>query len=108
MPEENHRLKHLYAGMSLQIKPKKRPKPNEWAVPDALDQRWPMDFMADQLADGRSVRTLNVLDDVNHKGPGIKMDFSLTALRVMRSLNPIIECRGKPATIRVDNVLCAE
>ena len=62
-----------------------------------------MDFMADQLADGRSVRTLNVLDDVNHKGPGIKMDFSLTALRVMRSLNPIIECRGKPATIQVEN-----
>lgn len=65
-----------------------------------------MDFMADQLADGRSVRTLNVLDDVNHKGPGIKMDFSLTALRVMRSLNPIIECRGKPATIQVENVRC--
>jgi putative transposase len=45
--------------------------------------------------------TSNVLDDVNREGPGIKVDFSLTALRVVRSLNPIIECRGKPATIRV-------
>ena len=52
--------------------------------------------------------TFNVLDDVNREGPGSEVDFSLTALRVVRSLNPIIECRGKPATIRVDNVLCAE
>ena len=27
-----------------------------------------MDFMADQLADGRSIRTLNVLDDFNREG----------------------------------------
>ena len=31
------------------------------------------------------------------------MDFSLPAARVIRTLNRIIEWRGKPATIRVDN-----
>ena len=35
--------------------------------------------------------TFNVLDDVNREGPGSEVDFSLTALRVVRSLNPIIE-----------------
>ena len=62
-----------------------------------------MDFMADQLADGRSFRTLNVLDDFNREGLGIEVDFSLPAMRVVRSLNQIIEWRGKPANIRVDN-----
>jgi putative transposase len=34
-----------------------------------------MDFMADQLADGRSIRTLNVLDDYNREGLCIEVDF---------------------------------
>tara|TARA_B100000780_G_C20681226_1_gene271082 strand:+ start:92 stop:304 length:213 start_codon:yes stop_codon:yes gene_type:complete len=59
--------------------------------------------MADQLADGRSIRTLNVLDDFNREGLCIDVDFSLPAERVLRSLNPIIKWRGKPQTIRVDN-----
>jgi len=46
---------------------------------------------------------LNVLDDFNREGLGIEVDFSLPAMRVVRSLNRIIEWRGKPATIRVDN-----
>ena len=51
-----------------------------------------MDFMADQLADGRSIRTLNVLNDFNREGLGIEVDFSLPADRVVRILNQIIEC----------------
>jgi putative transposase len=62
-----------------------------------------MDFMADQLADSRSIQTLNVLDDFNREGLCIDVDFSLPAARVVRSLNQIIEWRGKPQTIRVDN-----
>ena len=62
-----------------------------------------MDFMADQLADGRKFRTLNVLDDFNREGLGIEVDFSLPTVRVIRNLNRIIEWRGKPQFIRVDN-----
>ena len=62
-----------------------------------------MDFMSDQLADGRSIRTLNILDDFNREGLGIDVDFSLPALRVVRSLDQIIKWRGKPGRIRVDN-----
>ena len=105
----NHkRVYRIYCELelNLRIKPKKRlkrPKPDELAAPDAPNQTWSMDFMADQLADGRSFRTLNVLDDFNREGLGIEVDFSLPAMRVVRSLNRIIEWRGKPATIRVDN-----
>ena len=59
--------------------------------------------MPDQLADGRKFRTLNVLEDYNREGLGIEVDVSLPALRVVRSLNQIIEWRGVPQIIRVDN-----
>ena len=62
-----------------------------------------MDFMADCLEDGRAFRLLNVLDAFNREGLGIEVDFSLPAERVVRSLNRIIEWRGKPKAIRVDN-----
>jgi putative transposase len=62
-----------------------------------------MDFMHDQLADGRSIRLFNVIDDYNREGLGIEVDFSLPAERVIRSLDRIIEWRGKPLVIRCDN-----
>jgi putative transposase len=77
-------------------------------VPDAPNMTWSMDFMADRLGDGRAFRLLNVLDDFNREGLGIEVDFSLPAERVIRSLDRIIEWRGKPGTIRVDNVLARE
>ena len=58
--------------------------------------------MADRLGDGRAFRLLNVLDNFNREGLGIEVDFSVPAERVIRSLNRIIEWRGKPETIRVD------
>ena len=90
----------------LTINPKKRlkrDKPEPLAVPERPNETWSMDFMADQLADGRSIRTLNVLDDFNREGLAIEVDFSLPAERVVRALNQIIEWRGKPQAIRVDN-----
>jgi len=59
--------------------------------------------MADRLGDGRAFRLLNVLDDFNREGMAIEVDFSLPAERVIRSSDRIIEWRGKPCTIRVDN-----
>ncbi len=42
-------------------------------------------------------------DDFNREGLGIEVDFSLPAERVTRSLDRIIEWRGSPQVIRVDN-----
>jgi putative transposase len=96
----NHKrvyLIHCELELNLRVKPKKRLKrdrPEPLAVPDIPNDTWSMDFMADQLADGRSIRTLNVLDDLNREGLCIEEDFSLPAVRVVRSLNQIIEWRG--------------
>ncbi len=97
--------------LNLRIKPRRRlrrDKPDVLAVPAAPNVVWSMDFMADQLGNGRAFRILNVLDDFNREGLGIEVDFSLPAERVIRSLDRIMEWRGQPGTIRVDNVLCHE
>jgi len=65
-------------------------------VPRQMNTTRSMDFMHDALSDGRMFRTFNVLDDYNREGLGIEVDFSLPALRVIRTLERIIEWRGKP------------
>jgi len=80
-----------------------RDTPKPLAVPEHINTVWSMDFMHDQLADGRCFRLLNVIDDHNREALGIEVDFSLPALRVIRALDRIIEWRGKPEAIRCDN-----
>lgn len=107
-PWNKKRVYRIYCDLelNLRVKPRKRlkrEKPEALAVPSAPNDTWSMDFMADQLADGKAFRTLNVIDDFNREGLGIEVDFSLPAMRVIRSLKQIIEWRGKPKAIRVDN-----
>ena len=92
--------------LNLRIKPKKRlkrEKPKPLSVPETINETWSMDFMHDQLSDGRSYRLFNVIDDYNREGLGIDVDISLPATRVILSLDRIIEWRGKPRAIRCDN-----
>ena len=92
--------------LNLRIKPRKRlvrEKPEALKVPLAINETWSMDFMHDGLSDGRSYRLLNVIDDFNREGLGMEVDLSLPSERVIRTLERIIEWRGKPKNIRCDN-----
>lgn len=92
--------------LNLRIRPKrriKRDKPEALSVPVAVNQVWSIDFMSDSLADGRLLRTFNVIDDYNREGLAIDVDLSLPSERVIRSLEQVIEWRGKPDAIRLDN-----
>lgn len=88
----NHkRVYRIYRELELnmRIKPKKRlkrDKPEALMVPLTINETWSMDFMHDQLEDGRSFRLLNILDDCNREGLSIEADFSLPAERVIRTL----------------------
>jgi len=59
--------------------------------------------MSDSLSDGRLLRTFNVIDDYNREGLTIDVDLSLPSERIIRSLEQIIQWRGKPSAIRCDN-----
>lgn len=60
----------IESSLNLRIKPRKRLMrltPEPLTVPTNVNQVWSMDFMHDQLADGRSIRVLNVIDDFNRE-----------------------------------------
>jgi putative transposase len=105
----NHkRVYRIYRELELnmRIKPKKRlvrEKPDVLVVPKVINECWSMDFMHDQLENGRQYRLMNIIDDFNREGLGIEVDFSLPAMRVIRVLDQIIAWRGKPKSIRCDN-----
>ena len=80
-----------------------RIKPEALSLPETINLVWSMDFMSDTLNDGRSIRTFNVIDDFNREELGIDVDLSFLSARVFRSLELIIEWRGKPSAIPCDN-----
>ncbi len=73
------------------------------ALPARPNERWSMDFVTDTLADGRSIRALNVVDDFTRECRAIEVDTSLPGLRVVRVLERLREEHGLPQTIVVDN-----
>jgi putative transposase len=73
------------------------------SVPLSINQTWSIDFMSDSLNTGRKIRTFNAIDDYNRECLGIEVDHSLPAERVIKSLEQLIEWRGKPKAIRCDN-----
>ena len=62
-----------------------------------------MDFVAGSLENMRVFRLLNVVDDFKCEGFAIELDCSLPAKRVIRTLDLIIEWRGRPLVIRIEN-----
>lgn len=87
----NHkRVYRIYRELELnmRIKPRKRivrEKPEPLAVPEAINHCWSMDFMHDQLADGRRFRLFNLIDDFNREALAMDIDLSLPAERVVRA-----------------------
>ncbi len=102
------RLWRVYREMKLNFKRRgKKRLPDRirepLANPAAPNQTWSADFMADALWSGRRFRTFNVLDDFNREALRIEIDTSLPAARVVRALTELVEVRGKPGRIRLDN-----
>lgn len=67
------------------------------------NERWSMDFMADQLENGKRFRMLNIVDDRTRECLALSPAFSLTAESVVAILDAVIAERGKPSTIVTDN-----
>jgi putative transposase len=105
----NHkRLYRVYTLLRLNIRRRAKKRlpqriKEPLVIPEAVNQGWSMDFMCDSLVDGKRFRLLNVIDDYNRESLAIEIDTSLPALRVIRTLQKLIETRTKPQTIRVDN-----
>lgn len=72
-------------------------------IPLAPNQRWSLDFVSDQLTDGRRFRVLTVVDDCTRECLVLVADVSLSGQRVARELDRIIVERGRRKMVVSDN-----
>lgn len=68
-----------------------------------MNARWSLDFVHDQMANGRRFRVLNIVDDVTRECLAAIPDTSISGARVARELTALMATRGKPAMIVSDN-----
>lgn len=105
----NHkRVRRIYRalGLNLRIKPKKilpSRDPRPLVAPKEANFSWSLDFMHNSLANGRTIRTLNIIDDFNREGLWIEVDTSIPSARVVRVLDMLALWRGYPQQLRLDN-----
>ena len=102
------RLQRVYRALGLNLKRRgKRRLPDRVKIPLMIPEQpnevWSADFMSDALWSGRRFRTFNVMDDFNREVLRIEIDTSLPARRIVRALDELIEIRGKPQKLRLDN-----
>jgi putative transposase len=84
---------------------KKLPVPERQPLlrPEQPNEVWSMDFLFDELASGRRVKALTVVDDCSKEAVQIVADTSIPALYVTRVLDQVKTERGLPKVIRTDN-----
>lgn len=105
----NHkRVYRVYTAMELNLRSKRKKRlpvrDKEYlSQPLQPNYHWSMDFMQDSLQNGGKFRTLNIIDDFNREVLAIIASKSITSSRVMMELENLLQWRGKPAHIRVDN-----
>ena len=105
----NHKkLRRLYAEERLQVRRRGGRKRAlgiraPLSLPQGPNQRWSLDFVHDQLSDGRRLRILAIVDDYTRECLALVADTSLSGRRVGRELDAVIAGRDKPRMIVSDN-----
>lgn len=67
------------------------------------DQQWALDFVHDQIGDGRALRALTVVDQFTRECLAIEVDTGISSRQVARTLERILEHRPTPRSLRSDN-----
>jgi putative transposase len=107
-PVNHKKVYRLYRDQGLQLrrKGKKRLKSEGRGMPQpasCANEEWALDFVHDALSDGRSFRTLNMIDAFTRECLAMEADTSLGSERVVRVLDHQLEVRGAPQRLRIDN-----
>jgi putative transposase len=94
-------------GMALKQRPKRRRRAaeqrGERVRTTAANQAWSLDFVADQLADGRRFRALTMVDVFTRESVAIEVGQALKGTDVVEALNRLRFERGIPKMLFCDN-----
>lgn len=71
--------------------------------PTYLGERWSMDFVHDQLANGKAFRVLTVVDNWSRESVVLETGFRLTGESVAQALARASQARSLPRSITVDH-----
>ncbi len=106
----NHkRVERLYREEGLAIRtwvPRRRKScriRHERPQAQRINDCWSMDFVADELFDGRRLRALTIVDNFTRESLAIEVGQRMTGRDVARTLTRVATQRALPSTIRVDN-----
>lgn len=106
----NHkRVYRLYReeGLAMRKKPPRRRvaclKREIRPTASKKNECWSMDFMSDQLYDGRRIRILTIVDNHTRESLATHVAQRIRGIEVVKQLEKISAEHGKPETIRVDN-----
>lgn len=98
----------IYTEENLQVRTEKRKKlqrPRQPIEPPlAVNKRWSMDVVSEQISNGRRFRVLNIVDDFSREMLGQLVSVSITGSQVARFLEQLAEQRDLPRTIICDKV----
>jgi putative transposase len=101
------RVYRLYRAEGLMVRRLKRKRLKRQEPINSLisrpNQEWALDFVSDALATGRALRALTTVDSYTRECPAIEVASGISSRQVTRTLDRIIEDRGKPASLRCDN-----
>jgi putative transposase len=107
-PVNAKRVYRLYRELGLQLRnktPKRRVRAklrNDRCSATRSNETWAMDFVHDQLATGRKLRVLTILDIFSRFSPALEPRFNFSGADVVRVLEEVCKEVGFPAAIRVD------
>ena len=94
-------------GLNLRVKGRRKkvgmPRMPESGMPVRVNECWAMDFVSDQLYNGKRFRSLTLLDVFSRECLAIHAEQRITGENVASVLDGIVAERGCPERIKVDN-----
>ena len=102
------RIYRLYKELGLQLRnktPKRRVKAklrDDRKPATRSNETWAMDFVHDQLATGRRIRVLTIVDTFSRFSPALEPRYTFRGINVVEVLERVCNEVGFPETIRVD------
>ena len=93
--------------LGLQVRTKRRRRPRRprvrMAMPSRPNERWPVDFMSDQLASGRRLRIPDVAAGFSRPRVGQLVATSITGARLALFLDELGKAAAAPKAVVCDN-----